>query len=148
MALSLKLSTSMSAAEIAPFWPDIIRCMEKFVARFPEDESIANILQKCMEGKRQLWLVYDEAQKVVLVAITEIAVVDATGERRLVFSETGGDRGLEALELMGEIEDWGRREFGVTASQWIGRRGWKKALETRGFREKATVWHKDLTQCN
>lgn len=144
--LTLKLSTAMTAEEITPFWPDIIRCMEKFVARFPDDESIQNIVQKCAEGKRQLWLVYDEEQRVVLVAITEIAAVDATGERRLIFSETGGDRGLEALELMGEIEDWAKREFGVTASQWIGRRGWKKALEVRGFKEKATIWHKDLTQ--
>ena len=86
MTLSIRLTSDMTAEEMQRYWPDILDCLGKYCRRFPQDETIENIIRKCVEGKRQLWIVTDEDGRVVLTPITEIVTVDATGIKRLVFS--------------------------------------------------------------
>ena len=146
MALTLRLTSDMDAKEMQPHWADIVECLNRYVRRFPDDETIPNILRKCAEGKRQLWIVTDENARVVLVPITEIVTVDATGKTRLVMCEVGGFRIVEALPLYHEIEKWAVENHGVTEVDWVGRKGWAKMIEPMGFTTQAVIWRKRIDQ--
>lgn len=142
--LTLKLSSSMSADEMQPLWPDILGCLEKYCRRFPDDESVENIIRKCAEGKRQLWLVLDEQGRVVLTPITEVAVVDATGAKRFIFVEVGGSRIKDAMPLIEEMERWAHEEHGCTEFDFVGRKGWEPLLAPYGFKPQAVIWRKRI----
>lgn len=140
--LTIKLTSGMSAEEMKHYWPDILQCMEKYCKRFPNDESVANIIRKCAEGKRQLWIVCDENDRVVLTPITEVVTVDATGVKRFVFSEVGGSRIKDAMPMIEEMERWAREEHGCTEFDFVGRKGWERLLAPYGFKPQAVIWRK------
>lgn len=142
--LSIRLTSDMSAEEMEPLWPSILDCLAKYCRRFPQDETIENIIRKLMEGKRSLWIVQDEQGRVVLTPITEIVEVDATGVKRLVFSEVGGSRIKDAMPLIKEIERWAIEEHGCTEFDFVGRKGWEPFLAPYGFKQEAVIWRKGL----
>ncbi|BCH22470.1 hypothetical protein [Mesorhizobium sp. L-8-3] len=144
MALTIRLSTDMSVAEMTPLWPDVIACLERYCRRFGTYETVSNIVRECAQGRRQLWLVFDEAGQVILTPITEIVTIDATGKKQLLLAEVGGRRLRECMPLLKEIEEWAAREHGTTECQLVGRKGWKKLLEPLGYAEAAVIWRKGL----
>jgi hypothetical protein len=141
--MRIDLTTGMSAEEIAPLWPAILACFEKYVARFP-DETVENMVAQIMSGRRQLWVVRDDEGNVVLAPISEIVTVDATGKKRLVCAEIGGERLQEAVHLIGEMEAWAAREHGATESELVGRVGWGKLLQPLGYELAAQIYRKAL----
>lgn len=141
--MKIRLTTDMSADEMSPLWPDIIACLEKYVARFP-DETISNILTQCATGRRQLWIIQDGIGRVVLTPITEITVDDATGARTLVLAEVGGSRLREAMKFLHDIEDWAKREHGAVKARLIGREGWMRLLPQYGYQPEARIYSKGL----
>lgn len=143
MPLTLKNSSTMTADEMAPHWPDIFECLGKYCRRF-DDETVPNIIRECFEGKRTLWLVFDETGRVILAPITEIVTVNATGERRLALAEVGGTRLKESMSLLREIEEWAAREHGAVKVGIVARKGWKPLLEPLGYKAKAVLWQKEL----
>lgn len=144
MMLSIRLTSDMTAEEMERYWPDILDCLGKYCRRFPQDETIENIIRKCVEGKRQLWIVTDEDGRVVLTPITEIVTVDATGIKRLVFSEVGGSRIADAMPLIEHIERWAIEEHGCTEFDFVGRKGWAPFLAPYGFKPQAVIWRKEI----
>jgi hypothetical protein len=109
MALTIRLSSSLTADEMAPPWPDIIACLERYCRRFANYETVSNIVKECAEGRRQPWLVTDEAGRVILTPITEIVTIDATGKKQLLLAEVGGERLRECMQLLAEIEELAAR---------------------------------------
>ncbi|MGO4831302.1 hypothetical protein AB4144_03235 [Rhizobiaceae sp. 2RAB30] len=144
MTLTIRLSSSLTADEMAPLWPGIISCLERYCRRFATYETVSNIIKECAGGGRQLWIVTDETGRVVLTPITEIVTIDATGKKQLLLAEVGGERLRECMPLLKEIEEWAAREHGVTESQLVGRKGWKRLLEPLGYAEAAVIWRKGL----
>jgi hypothetical protein len=143
MRLRLVLTTHLSADQMAPYWPGIIACLEKYCARYPHDESVDNIIRQCAAGRRQLWMVLDEKDEVVLAPVTEIVTVDATGAARFVFVEVGGSRAREAMPLITEMEAWARAQ-GCTEFDFVGRRGWERLLAPYGYRPEAVIYRKRI----
>lgn len=144
MALTIRLSSSLTADEMAPLWPDIVACLERYCQRFGAYETVSNIIRECAEGRRQLWLVADEAGRVILTPVTEIVTIDATRKKQLLLAEVGGQRLRECMPLLKEIEEWAAQEHGATESQLVGRKGWKRLLEPSGYAEAAVIWRKGL----
>ncbi len=144
MTLAIRLSSSLTADEMVPLWPGIISCLERYYRRFATYETVSNTIIECAEGGRQLWIVTDETGRVVLTPITEIVTTDATGKKQLLLAEVGGERLRECMPLLKEIEEWAAREHGVTESQLVGRKGWKRLLEPLGYAEAAVIWRKGL----
>lgn len=144
MTLTIRLSTTMTAAEMAPLWPGIVGCLEKYCRRFAEEESVAHVLRQCAAGRRQLWIVTDESGRVILTPVTEIVTIDATGKKQLLLAEVGGERLAECMPFLSQIEAWAAREHGATEAQLVGRKGWKRLMEPLGYRETAVIWRKGL----
>lgn len=144
MALSIRLTSAMTAAEMAPYWSRIVECLQRYVRRFPHYETVNNILQQCASGRRQLWIVTDETDAVALVLITEIVQLEATGHKRLILYELAGKRALEAQHLLPEVEKWAAKTHGVTEAEVLGRKGWAKFAEDAGYRPKAIIFRKRI----
>lgn len=134
----------MTGAEMAPYWPPIVACLQRYVARFPDYETVNNILHHCASGRRQLWLILDESERAVCVLITEIVQLDATGHKRLILYELAGKRALEAQHLLPEVEQWAVKTHGVTEAEVIGRKGWSKFAQAAGYRPKAIIFRKRI----
>lgn len=144
MTLTIRLSTTMTAEEMAPLWPGVVSCLERYCRRFSDEETVGHILEQCMKGQRQLWIVKDETGRVILTPITEIVTIDATGKKQLLLAEVGGERLRECMPLLAQIEAWAAREHGVTESQLVGRKGWKRMLEPIGYKPVAVIWRKGI----
>lgn len=144
MSLTLVNSTNMTAEAMDPLWPDIVACLRKYCDRFPFEETPDNILRDVIEGDRQMWLVLDEEGKVVLVPITAIETMSATGAKQLLLAECGGTRLKEAMPLLEQIEEWARREHQAERARFVARKGWRDYLEPLGYQAKAVVYDKEL----
>ncbi len=143
----IRLTSGMSAEEMAPLWPDIVRCLEKYCAKYPS-ETPENIIAECAQGKRQLWICLDGG-KVVLTPITEIVTTNATGKKELLLAEVGGIRLRDCMPLLAEIEAWGKAQ-GAETARLLGRStkkatsGWTAHLLPLGYQPTAVVYEKRL----
>jgi len=144
MSLRLVDSTFMGLDEIQQYWDDIVVCVEKYCARFHDEETPENVISEVARGDRRMWLVMDEDDKVVLVPITAIETSTATGNKRLLLAECGGSRLKEAMPLLDEIEQWAKAEHGVKTARFFAREGWTDYLEPLGYKAKAIVFDKEL----
>ena len=139
MTLSVRLTTTMTEDEMRPLWNNIRRCLQKFVDRFPHEDSVENILKDCMSGARTLWVIQDETGKVVLAPVTEIVRVNATGELKMIFCIVSGDDIVEAMPCVQDMIQWGV-EQGCTMFQAIGRPGWKPLVAPYGLKAIGMVY--------
>jgi hypothetical protein len=133
----------MTQEEIAPHWNDILACFEKYVERFPDHETVENMIGEVVTGKRQLWIVKDETGKVILTPITEINTLP-TGKRIITMCEIGGERLQDSLPMLCHIEQWAADTHGVTESQFPGRTGYRKLLGNYGYKEHTVLFTKPL----
>jgi hypothetical protein len=145
--MDIRLTSGMSAEEMQPYWPDIVRCLETYCAKFPE-ETVENIIAECAQGKRQLWICTENG-RVVLTPITEIVTVNASGKKQLLLAEVGGSKLRKCMPLLAEIEAWAK-EQGAETSKLIGRStskatsGWTAHLLPCGYQPTAVVYEKRL----
>lgn len=137
-------STHWDEAQIAPHWPEIIACLEKYCARFAREETPQHMLAEVAKGDRRMWLVLDENDKVVLVPITEIETLCATGLKQLLCAEIGGSRLKEAMPLLAEIEQWAKENHAAERARFVARKGWTPLLEPLGYKAKAIIFEKEL----
>lgn len=144
MTLRLIDSTTMSLDDIEPHWPAIVACLKKYCDRFPFEETVKNILEDVMSGDRKMWLVLDEQDQVVLVPITAIETMSATGFSQLLLAECGGSRLKEAMVLLADIEQWAKDNHQACRARFVARKGWRDYLEPLGYRAKAIIYEKEL----
>jgi len=124
-------------------WPNVIAAIETFVAPFPNDATVESVIKDVIVGKSRLWLVRDEGARTVAIVLVTITNVDATGWRRATITGYGGTRGIEALPMIAEIEQWAR-EHGADEIEIFGRKGWRRLLGPLGYAEAAVILRKGL----
>jgi hypothetical protein len=146
--LTLRLTSGMTADEMEPLWADIIGCLQKYVNRFSDHETIEHIMAEVISGKRDLWIVQDETGKVILTPITEVSIMNGTGIRFLTFAQVGGERVQDALPLMEFIEEWAVHERGVSEFHFPGRVGYRKLLKPYGYEEATVIFTKKANGAN
>lgn len=134
----------MSAEDMSTKWPNIIKCLEKYVQRFPDDETVENILLQCANGRRELWIVEDETGEVILAAVTEVVKMDATGNNRMIFAECAGSRIGEIMPLINQMEQWAASERQAVDAEFVGRKGWEPLLKPFGYEPVAVIYRKSL----
>jgi hypothetical protein len=142
--LTLVDATNLSEEQMQPYWQDIFNCLQKYCDRYPNEETPQNMINDVMQGYRRMWLVLDEDGKVVLVPITGIETLNATGMKMLLLAECGGSRLKEAMPLLAEIEHWAKREHGAKQARFYARKGWTAYLEPLGYKAKAIIFEKEL----
>lgn len=135
MSLSIRLSSTMTEAEIAPHGAAITACLRRFVERYADQITLESVWGDIVRGNVQLWLITDDATgDVVMVQLTEVINNLATGRRVVRLLNTGGVRFFEALPLLDEIEAWARDVVKATEIEAVGRKAFVRVLEPRGYR--------------
>lgn len=124
-------------------WPAVMRAIRTYTDRFPEDATLESVISDVMAGRMRLWLVRDGDTTVAAVLVT-VGTVDATGWKRVSIHGFGGERGIEALPLLEQIETWAR-SIGADEVEAVGRIGWRKLLGALGYRELSVILRKTLT---
>jgi hypothetical protein len=132
-------------ARMSDVLPSVLACIRRFVTEFPEELTEDYLISEVMLGRRQLWVVYDEADPntALLAVFTESKTYDATSVAFIEIVGIGGERIREALPLIDEIEEWAA-EQGAQNSMIIGRFGWIPLLKERGYQKKAVILKKPL----
>ncbi len=123
-------------------WPNVMACVRRYADLFPHDVTVESLLRDLRDGRLILWLVRDD-DRTVAVVLVALQTIDATGWKRAVIHAYVGEQGMEALPLLGEIEDWARRS-GCDEIEVFGRTGWRRALAPMGYAEDATILRKRL----
>ena len=124
-------------------WPNIMAAIRRFVEEYPNEASMESLVQELMFGKKQLWVVRNEEDVTVSVVLVEFETVLSTGHCRCIVYAFAGDRGVEALPMLSQLEEYAKR-YGAEEMRIFGRRGWKRLLEPQGYGEHAVVLSKDL----
>jgi hypothetical protein len=118
-------------------WADFARPrIEAALLAVPAMETIADVERKIGSGRYQLWLSDNSA------AVTEIQVYPL--KKAVTVIHGGGDLG----ELVDQIEpalcDFALA-MGCGAVMGTGRKGWERALLSRGYEFAWLTMHKDIT---
>ena len=145
MSLSIRLSSEMTDREIAPLGRDITRCLKRFVDDFPKVATLEGLWKEIVQGSLQMWLIFDDDDgRVILVQLTEIITNEATGHRFVRLLNSGGERIVEALPLLADIEAWAKDVQGVTEMESVGRQGTARILAPHGYRITCVTATKEL----
>lgn len=138
----LHLLSRWPAEKVAPLVPQIIECLQKFVDRFPDDETVQNLCQQIEDGALQLWAALD-GDRVETVGLTQIKTITATGKVQCLVHVAGGEGGLDIGDYLADIEKWAMKQ-GASEMEIIGRKGWERKFPELGYRATATVFRKKL----
>jgi hypothetical protein len=144
MTLHLVDTTDMDITEFTAHWPDILACLQKYCERFPDEETVEHLMHEVATGDKRMWLILDENDRVVLVPVTAIQTMEATGIKQLFLAECAGSRLAEAMPLLYDIEDWARREHNIDRVRFVGRRGWSAYLMAQGYHQTAVIFEKEF----
>jgi hypothetical protein len=145
MGLKIENAHSWSQGRMAAVLPSVRECIQRLVVEFPDEISEEFLLTEAMCGRKQLWIVYDEAHPntALLAVFTELKNYTATGIGFIELMGIGGERIREALPLIEHIETWAEAQ-GAQSSMIIGRFGWIPLLKDRGYSKKAVILKKPL----
>jgi hypothetical protein len=142
MSLSIHYTGDWPFEKVAEYGPQITASMKKLALRFPKDVSVEALFDDLLNGAKQLWLILEgEAFKSFL--LSEIKENRATGCKSMMLTSLAGEGGEGLVELIGDIEKWAG-EQGVTDIVPVGRFGWKKALEKRGYKMDVCLFRKEM----
>lgn len=142
-AMKIVLTTDWTFEQLAPYTKQITAAIHKLQQRFPRDVVPAHLVHEIEIGKRQLWLILTDDDEFVSFVLTEVQVADATGLKTLLIPSLAGEEGASAVHLIGELERWGK-EHECDEVMVYGRLGWKRSLESEGYKMDMVTFRKAL----
>ena len=129
----------VAPAEVDRAWaeagPLVESAFRRDDGRFDMDEVLASL----KEGRRQLWIAFEDGSRVSCALVTQIDVYP----RRKVFRvfAIGGRLPAEWRRILGDLEHLAM-EQGCTLSEIEGRKGWLRKLA--GYRNPKVLLRKEL----
>lgn len=136
------VSATWTQEQIDAAWPDVLRCLQAYVDKFPTDETLDNLVKQICNGSLALWLVEDNGENIMAV-LTRGITVDPTAKRQVQLLAVGGERGDDVMPLLKDIEAWAKAK-GADEMEIIGRLGWRKRLAKQGYGTVAQLYRKTL----
>lgn len=139
--MRLEDTTDWTQAQFAEAFPDIVDCFKAYSERFPHHGTPWEIIGLAARGKWTLFVVRDDANRIVIAFVAAIETRDTTGAGLLTMYALGGDSLQDAMAVLPDLEAWAR-ERGATEYQLIGRKGWQRLLEPHGYEPEAVIYRK------
>ena len=126
--------------DISDIWQEIEPFIVKVLNKMEDTTPIENIKNDLLKRARQLWLIKSNG---VIKAVGTTAIQDHGKQRTGILTYVSGEDIREWINAIDEIADYFKAmkcdKFSI-----IGRRGWKKIIERRGFKEKKTIFERGL----
>jgi hypothetical protein len=124
--------------QVHEVWPHVsfllnAACRRTGLTAFSEIE--ADILA----GRGLLWLAWNGRS---IEAAAATILINSEAGKVCIITVCGGTEMMRWLPLIGQIEDYARRE-GCTRTRIYGRKGWLRVLE--GYEQKHVIMDKDLS---
>lgn len=142
MTLSIHNTTDWNMERIAAYGPQITAAFRKLVERFPNDMTLKSLADDVMSGRQQLWLIMD-GEEFKSFLTTEIKTNDYTGHKTVNLINLAGEGGQDLTYLIKDVEDWAA-EQGADEIIPVCRSGFKKPLESLGYRMDVSLFRKSL----
>lgn len=121
------------------YWPEVKPLIQRVIDKMGDNIPIEAIYADLKASERQLWVVKRGGIQAAILTLIQ----DYQGMKMGVLTHAGGEdfRAWEsAVEpISGFFKDNGCSSFTIS-----GRRGWKKFLEDRGFKETRTTFEMRL----
>jgi hypothetical protein len=141
MALVTHNTSTWPYEKVAAYGSTITAHLKKYADAFPTDATVESLFRDITEGRRVLWLVMD-GDDVVCIALSEVVLSDiGVPYGRIV--AISGDRGVEAVPLIEQVEEWARSKGAVKMQQFT-RLGMSKHLRKQGYTGNLMLVEKDL----
>ena len=123
------------------YWPHVVSYIQDALEHTDQEISLESILSDIANQTRQLWII-KHGNEYLAGIITEIEEYDTGLKVGQVTFAGGRDHDLwdHFTDLVGE---W-FKEQGCQKIEIIGRLGWKRLYEKRGFKPKYLIMRKDL----
>jgi hypothetical protein len=141
--MRVELTLGWSPLKFAQYTEPLTAAMKKLQDRFPREVEIGHLAEQIVSGKRQLWMILDDADEFISFVLTEIQINDATGLKTLVIPSFAGAEGQATVPLVGALERWGKEQGCDECMVW-GRLGWKPALAKEGYSLDLAIFRKPL----
>ncbi len=126
----------LSGPELAEQWGELLPQIEKSLAHGSGGVTSYGLFLQCLGAQAQCWVVKDG------VMITRLEQIEGRNQLAIVVCTYPGwfNNNTEMVET---LEDFARSQDCVRTIVY-GRKGWKRALEPYGYKEKYITLIKDL----
>jgi len=134
--------TGIPSQEIDEIWEACEPYVELGAKKGQSEMTSKDIYNFCKEAKMQLWVIFNEKNKIKGVGTTEIVIHPRKKVCRII--TLGGEEIDNWLHSITVIEAWAE-ENGCHAMETFCRKGFIKKLEHYGYEQTYTVLGKELT---
>ncbi|MGB1215597.1 MAG: hypothetical protein ACPG4X_19660 [Pikeienuella sp.] len=144
MEFSIHNTESWPFERISPYKDAILGAFEMLQERFPDDVTVASLIDDAITGRKALWLVLDSDEAFVSLAMTQIRTVEATGKKIATAMDLAGRDHREFIDdLIKVLEQWAKdNDADLFALE--GRPGWSKSVKGHGYKPFAVMWRKEV----
>lgn len=143
MSYSVHNTQKWSFEALSPYVGDITKAMQKLISRYPNDTTVDAMWHSCFSGAKQLWLILDENDAFVAMAMTRTTTVPETGLKLVTMCDLAGRDFKKWWNVLGDtVEAWIEEQGAIP--QIEGRRGWAWVAKRRGYKEQAVLFRKEL----
>lgn len=127
---------------VADVWDRVEPLLAKAMKIANDRYRTIDLLDQILRGEQFLWIAFDE-EKEIKAAITT-RLIDYPGKRVLSLQFCGGDDMEQWLsEFHDTLEKFARAEH-CEAMELVGRKGWVRALEDKGWSSSLVLVEKEL----
>jgi len=128
--------------DVDRFWNDCAPLLQKALDKGRGESSLMGLRQNLLNGQTQLWIVFEEEQKVIACGISTIIQYELKRVFRGLY--LGGEKVEKWMkEMDSECEKyallWGCKDI-----EWFGRKGWMKKTAPLGYSEGYTIMRREL----
>lgn len=124
-------------------WPEIEDAIEEACLRSNGRYEAQHVKDFVERGIWQLWLVLDDAKRIVFVGATEILIYP-TELKTIAWRMGTGDGMDDWLHFMAPILEMAKDECGCSRGEGSFRTGWTRVLKNSGWRHTHSILEKDL----
>ena len=127
---------------VSKIWPKCSKFIELGNDKSQEELSLEDIKKHCEKNEMQLWVIFDENEKIYGAGTTQ--VIDYPNKTVCRIVTLGGVEFKKWKHTLSTIEEWAK-EMKCEALEMFCRRVFKKELEDYEYKEIYTVLGKKLT---
>ena len=128
--------------EVNKIWDKCSKYLELGNDQSQEELSLDDIRELCVEREMQLWVIFDDKDKIYGAGTTQIIEYPNKTVCRIV--TLGGIKFKKWKHTLTTIEEWARQS-GCEAVEMFCRKGFKRELRDYEYKEIYTVLGKKLT---
>lgn len=125
------------------YWDVVVPLLEKSFEYVAYKTTAEDLYDEIKSGHQSLWVAFEEDSLRIIGAYT-IRIKTYPNGATASCEHLGGERMDEWADQMSNVMERYVRDIGIEHMEIIGRRGWKKFLEPKGWGSDLVLYRKDV----